>query len=100
MKSKVRDISLESRKPRLAMRASMRATVSGSEKEPSTPGSVKSINVLRNVAELTRSSPLAASQASSMAVRLPPRHRPTMLTLGAPVMSPMTSRAVRGPSSR
>jgi hypothetical protein len=38
----------------------MRATDSGSENVPSVPGSEKSTSVLRSVAELTRSSPLAA----------------------------------------
>jgi hypothetical protein len=60
MKSKVRDISLESRKPRLAILTSIFATESGSEKVPRPPGSEKSTSVLRNVAELTRVSPLAA----------------------------------------
>ena len=70
---KVVAISAPSRKPRLAMLRSMAASCSSSMNTPSSPGSVKSTSVVKNVAALIRSSPFSFIQDSVEASSVPPR---------------------------
>ena len=98
--SKVCAILLESRKPCLAICFSRPAIVASSVKTPSTPGALKSVWVLRNVADLIELSPIAALWASPIAVKVPPRQTETVLTSGAPVISRTIRTASSGPCCR
>ncbi len=84
------------------MRFSSLATVVGSTKLPSAPGSEKSTSAFRSVAERTRSRPafVRARWPSMTAVSVAPRQSDAMLTCFAPVISSITSSALSGPSFR
>ena len=81
----------------MAICSSRPAMVPSSVKMPSTPGTEKSVLVLRNVADLIELSPMAALYASPMAPIVPPRQSETVLTSVAPVISRITRTASRRP---
>ncbi len=74
--------------------------VASSVNTPSAPGVLKSVSVLRNVADLTELSPVADRCDNAMAVRVPPRHTDSVFTCSARVISLTTRMASTGPWNR